>query len=60
MKALITTIPFGDKDRLPLELLESSNVDYLINPLGKKLKEDDPALPHGYVFTIAMDRPVEI
>ena len=27
---------------------------------NKKLKEDDPALPHGYVFTIAMDRPVEI
>ena len=42
-KALITTIPFGDKDRLPLELLENSNIDYLINPLGKKLTEDELA-----------------
>ena len=38
-KVLITTVPFGDKNRLPLELLESANVDYLINPLGRKLKE---------------------
>ncbi len=42
-KVLITTIPFGDKDRLPLELLENANIDYLINPLGKKLTEDDLA-----------------
>mgnify|MGYP001166793350 FL=1 len=42
-KVLITTVPFGDKDRLPLELLESSNIDYVINPLGKKLTEDELA-----------------
>jgi D-3-phosphoglycerate dehydrogenase / 2-oxoglutarate reductase len=39
MKALITTVPFGDKNRLPLELLENSRIEYLINPLGKKLIE---------------------
>jgi len=38
-KALITTIPFGEKNRLPLELLEGGGVDYLINPLGRRLKE---------------------
>ena len=38
-KVLITTVPFGDKDRLPLELLESANIDYVINPLDKKLTE---------------------
>lgn len=42
-KALITTIPFGDKNRLPLELLEAAGVEYLINPLGRKLKEDELA-----------------
>ena len=41
MKALITTIPFGDKNRLPIELLENNNTEYLINPLGKKLTEDE-------------------
>lgn len=42
-KVLITTVPFGDKERLPLELLESSNIDYVINPLGIKLTEDELA-----------------
>ena len=40
-KVLITTVPFGDKNRLPLELLESAGVEYLINPLKKKLTEDE-------------------
>jgi D-3-phosphoglycerate dehydrogenase len=43
MKVLITTVPFGDKNRLPLELLEESGIEYLINPLGKKLTEDELA-----------------
>jgi len=40
-KALITTVPFADKDRLPLQLLDSAEVEYLINPLNKKLTEDE-------------------
>ena len=43
MKALITTIPFGDKNRLPLDMLEEAGVEYLINPIGKKLTEDQLA-----------------
>jgi D-3-phosphoglycerate dehydrogenase / 2-oxoglutarate reductase len=39
-KALITTVPFGDRNRLPLELLENAGIDYLINPYNKKLTED--------------------
>jgi D-3-phosphoglycerate dehydrogenase / 2-oxoglutarate reductase len=59
MKALITTIPFGDKDRLPLELLESSNIDYLINPLGKKLTEDELAeLITDFDVVIAGTEPI--
>lgn len=42
-KALITTVPFGDKNRLPLELLENAGIEYLINPLNKKLTEDQLA-----------------
>ncbi|MBU6176788.1 MAG: phosphoglycerate dehydrogenase [Bacteroidetes bacterium] len=42
-RALITTVPFGDKNRLPIELLEAAGIDYLINPVGRKLKEDELA-----------------
>lgn len=42
-KVLITTVPFADKNRLPVELLESSGIDYLVNPLGRKLKEEELA-----------------
>jgi D-3-phosphoglycerate dehydrogenase / 2-oxoglutarate reductase len=40
-KVLITTVPFGDVDRYPLNILEKENISYLINPLGKKLTEDE-------------------
>ena len=42
-KVLITTVPFGDKNRLPLEQLEAAGIEYLINPLGRKLKEEELA-----------------
>ena len=40
-KVLITTVPFGNKDRAPLNLLEKNDIKYLINPLNKKLTEDE-------------------
>ena len=42
-KVLITTVPFGDKNRLSIEQLEAAGVEYLINPLGRKLKEEELA-----------------
>jgi len=42
-KVLITTVPFADKNRLPLELLEAADIGYLINPLGRRLKEEELA-----------------
>jgi D-3-phosphoglycerate dehydrogenase / 2-oxoglutarate reductase len=42
-KALITTVPFAERNRLPLELLEAAGIDYHINPLGRRLKEDELA-----------------
>ncbi len=41
MKALITTVPFGDKNRRPLDHLDQAGVEYVINPLGRKLKEGE-------------------
>lgn len=43
MKVLITTVPFGEKDHLPIDLLEEAGLDFTINPLGKKLTEDELA-----------------
>tara|TARA_B110001450_G_scaffold207151_1_gene197440 strand:- start:4066 stop:5049 length:984 start_codon:yes stop_codon:yes gene_type:complete len=42
-KVLITTVPFADKNRIPLEMLEEAGIEYLINPLGKKLREEELA-----------------
>jgi len=42
-KALITTVPFADKNPLPLQLLDKAGIEFLINPLGRKLKEDELA-----------------
>ena len=42
-KVLITTVPFADKDRLPIKLLEQAGIEFAINPLGRKLKEDELA-----------------
>lgn len=38
-KVLITTVPFGEKNRLPLDLLENAGIEYLVNPYNKKLTE---------------------
>jgi len=40
-KVLITTVPFADKNQLPIAFLETAGIDYVINPLNKKLTEDE-------------------
>ncbi len=42
-RALITTVPFADRNRLPLDILEAAGVEYVVNPLGRKLKEEELA-----------------
>jgi D-3-phosphoglycerate dehydrogenase len=42
-KILITTVPFADKNRLPVELMSAANIDFVINPIGRKLKEPELA-----------------
>ena len=39
-KALITTFPFGENNRLPIDLLENAGIKYLLNPHKTKLTEE--------------------
>lgn len=58
-KVLITTVPFADKDNLPLQLLDKLGIDYLINSLGRKLKEDELAeMVSEYDVLIAGTEPI--
>ncbi|MGK5092508.1 phosphoglycerate dehydrogenase [Deltaproteobacteria bacterium TL4] len=40
-KIFISTVPFGEIDRTPLDLLEQTGWDYQINPLGRKLTPEE-------------------
>jgi D-3-phosphoglycerate dehydrogenase / 2-oxoglutarate reductase len=58
-KILITTVPFGENNRLPIELLESSNFDFTFNPLGRKLTAAEVCeLAEGYSAIIAGTEPI--
>ena len=58
-KVLITTVPFADRNRLPLEQLESAGIQYLINPLGRRLKEAELAeLISDFDVLIAGTEPI--
>ena len=58
-KALITTVPFSDKNPLPLEMLRNEGIEYLINPYNKKLTEDELAdLVTDFDVIIAGTEPI--
>ena len=40
-RLLITTVPFAAHNSFPLELLDSVDVEYEINAIGRRLKEDE-------------------
>jgi D-3-phosphoglycerate dehydrogenase / 2-oxoglutarate reductase len=40
-KVLITTVPFGAKDGSPFSLLGNFKIEYLVNPLNRKLTENE-------------------
>jgi D-3-phosphoglycerate dehydrogenase len=42
-RVLITTVPFALHNRLPLDLLEGIGVDFVINPIGRRMTEDELA-----------------
>ena len=55
INVLITTVPFGESDPTPIhELEKSKNINYVINPLNRKLKENELAdMIHEYDALIA-------
>jgi D-3-phosphoglycerate dehydrogenase len=58
-KVLITTVPFGDINARPLALLEELGVQYLINPLNKKLTENELAeMVSDFDIIIAGTEPI--
>lgn len=59
MKVLITTVPFAQKNRLPLEQLNAAGIEYLINPLDRKLTEAELAdLVSDFDVIIAGTEPI--
>jgi D-3-phosphoglycerate dehydrogenase len=59
MKVLITTVPFAEKNILPLELLDGAEADYVINPLNKKLTEAELAdMVSDFDIIIAGTEPI--
>jgi D-3-phosphoglycerate dehydrogenase / 2-oxoglutarate reductase len=58
-KVLITTVPFADHNRLPIEMLNNAGVEFVVNPIGRKLKEDELAeLVSDYDVLIAGTEPI--
>jgi len=58
-KALITTIPFAEQNKLPRELLVNSDIEFVVNPLNRKLKEDELAdMISDYDAVIAGTEPI--
>lgn len=53
-RVLVTTVPFGEVDRRPLEILESVGLEVLLNPFNRKLTAADLAgLIEGVDYLIA-------
>jgi len=42
-KILISTCPFAEKNRLPIEQIKAAGIEYLINPTGRRLEENELA-----------------
>jgi D-3-phosphoglycerate dehydrogenase len=59
LNVLITTVPFADKNTFPLELLNGVGANFVINPIGRKLKEEELAdLIGNFDILIAGTEPI--
>jgi D-3-phosphoglycerate dehydrogenase len=57
---LVTTVPFGTIDAAPLRALEQAGIDYVVNPLGRKLKPDEAAeMIRGFRAVVAGTEPLD-
>ena len=43
LKVLVTTVPFGDRNKLPLELMEGAGLECVVNPLNRKVTSEELA-----------------
>ena len=58
-RVLITTIPFGEVDPASLRLLDESGLEYVINPIGRRVTEDElVSLIRGFDYLIAGTEPI--
>ncbi len=58
-RALITTVPFGEVDPGSLGLLDEAGIAYVINPIGRRLTEDElVSLVPGFDVLIAGTEPL--
>jgi len=58
-RVLVTTYPFGEIDRDPIALLETTEIPYTLNPAKRRLKEDELAeMIAPYEALIAGTEPV--
>ena len=37
MRVLITTFPFAEEDKTPLQILKKEKIDFTINPFNRKI-----------------------
>ncbi|SIO03366.1 D-3-phosphoglycerate dehydrogenase [Rhodovulum sp. ES.010] len=51
-QVFISTVPFGERNRLPFELLGGAGLDYVINPIGRRLREEEIAEQVGDAVAI--------
>src|SRR5437867_10693328 len=58
-RVLITTSPFGEPDAQALRLLEQEEIGYTLNPLGRRLREQELAELIGpFEVVIAGTEPI--
>ena len=58
-RALITTVPFGEVGPAPLRVLEEAGVDYVVNPVGRRLTGSElVTLIPGFDILIAGTEPI--
>ncbi|MBI5032974.1 MAG: hypothetical protein HZB51_20830 [Chloroflexi bacterium] len=58
-RVLVTTVPFGQPNRYPIDLLARDKVEYIINPIGRRLKEEELAEMIGdFGILIAGTEPI--
>jgi D-3-phosphoglycerate dehydrogenase len=58
-RALITTVPFGEVDPASLGLLDEAGIEFVINPLGRRLTEEElTGLVPGFDVLIAGTEPI--